>query len=48
MIITCRHLQADRWKIVSAADDKTLKVSFCTDCHNLCDYSVKSLLVLLQ
>ena len=25
--ITCRHLQADRWKIVSAADDKTLKVS---------------------
>ena len=23
----CSHLQADSWKIVSAADDKTLKVN---------------------
>ena len=26
--VWCRHLQADGWKIVSAADDKTLKVKF--------------------
>ena len=28
IILYCgRHLQADSWKIISAADDKTLKVS---------------------
>ena len=27
VLIFCRHLQADSWKIVSGADDKTLKVS---------------------
>lgn len=27
----CRHLQADSWKIVSAADDKTLKVGVHKD-----------------
>ena len=25
-VLWCRHLQADSWKIISAADDKTLKV----------------------
>ena len=26
LLFDCRYLQADSWKIVSAADDKTLKV----------------------
>ena len=31
-----RHLQADSWKIISAADDKTLKVSFVINSAGVC------------